>query len=220
MEKPHMTEPQKQNIEGGRELDRIIFFSDAVFAIAITLLVLNIQVPEIPQGLVAEELPSRLLDLWPKYLSYVISFLVILSYWMAHHSVFSAIRGYDRGLIWLNSLFLMCVAFLPFPAALLGEYGDQQIVVAIYAVSLGITRLLLTAVWWYASSGHRLVDDDLDPSTIRVFRIRGLAIPLMFFISIAISFVSVSAAIYSWLLLVAGDFVLLRILRQHPENEH
>ena len=215
-----MTDSRKQNIEGGRELDRIVFFSDAVFAIAITLLVLNIQVPEIPQGLVAEELPSSLFDLWPKYLSYVISFLVILSYWMAHHSVFSAIRGYDRGLIWLNSLFLMCVAFLPFPAALLGEYGDQQLVVVIYAATLATTRLLLTAVWWYASSGHRLVDDDLDPSMIRIFRIRGLAIPLVFFISIAISFVSVSAAIYSWLLLVAGDFALLRILRQHPENGH
>jgi uncharacterized membrane protein len=208
-----MTNSQKQNIEGGRELDRIVFFSDAVFAIAITLLVLNIQVPEIPQGLVAEELPSRLLDLWPKYLSYVISFLVILSYWMAHHSVFSAIRGYDRRLIWLNSLFLMCVAFLPFPAASLGEYGDQRLVVVIYAATLAITRLLLTALWWYGSSGHRLVDDDLDLSMIRIFRIRGLAIPLVFFISIAISFVSVSAAIYSWLLLVAGDFVLFRILR-------
>src|SRR5919202_4451794 len=167
MEEPCMTNSQKQNIEGGRELDRIVFFSDAVFAIAITLLVLNIQVPEIPQGLVAEELPSRLLDLWPKYLSYVISFLVILSYWMAHHSVFSAIRGYDRGLIWLNSLFLMCVAFLPFPTALLGNYGDQQLVVTLYAGSLAITRLLLSAVWWYVSTRHRLIDSALDPGLIR-----------------------------------------------------
>ncbi len=215
-----MADPPKQKAEGGRELDRIVFFSDAVFAIAITLLVLNIEVPEIPEDLVAQELPDRLLGLWPKFLSYVISFLVIVTYWMAHHSIFSIIRGYDRGLIWLNSLFLMCVAFLPFPSALFGEYGDQQLVVAIYAGSLGITRLLLTAVWWYASSGHRLVNSDLDPAMIRAFLIRGLAIPLVFFISIAISFFSASAAIYSWLLLVVLDFLLLRVLRRHGENSH
>ena len=80
-----MADPPKQKAEGGRELDRIVFFSDAVFAIAITLLVLNIEVPEIPEDLVAQELPHRLLDLWPKFLSYVISFLVILTYWIAHH---------------------------------------------------------------------------------------------------------------------------------------
>lgn len=209
-----MTEPEKQKDESSKELDRIVFFSDAVFAIAMTLLVLDIRTPEIPSSLVAEELPGRLLALWPKILSYVVSFLVILTYWMAHHSIFSIIRRYDRGLMWLNSLFLMCVAFLPFPTSLLGEYGDQQLVVAIYAGILAVTRLLLTAVWWYAASGHRLVDPDLDLDTMRAYSIRGLAIPLVFLLSIAISFFSVSAAVYSWLLLVVADSVILRILRR------
>lgn len=176
---------------------------------------LNIETPETPANLVAEELPGRLLDLWPKFLSYVISFLVILTYWIAHHSIFSAIKGYDRKLIWLNSLFLMCVAFLPFPASLFGEYGDQPLVVAIYAGSLAITRLLLTAVWWYASSGRRLVDRDLDASMIKAYRLRGLAIPLIFLLSIVISFFSVSVAVYSWVLLIVVDFVLFRILRRY-----
>jgi TMEM175 potassium channel family protein len=162
-----VTEPEKQKDESSKELDRIVFFSDAVFAIAMTLLVLDIRTPEIPSSLVTEELPGRLLALWPKILSYVVSFLVILSYWMAHHSIFSSIKSYDRGLIWMNSLYLMCVAFLPFPTSLLGEYGDQQLVVAIYAGILAVTRLLLTAVWWYATNGHRLVDPDLDLYTMR-----------------------------------------------------
>jgi uncharacterized membrane protein len=208
-------EPREQKDQGSKELDRIVTFSDGVFAIAITLLVLNIETPEIPANLVAEELPGRLLDLWPKLLSYVISFLVILTYWIAHHSIFSAIKGYDRKLIWLNSLFLMCVAFLPFPASLFGEYGDQPLVVAIYAGSLAITRLLLTAVWWYASSGRRLVDRDLDERTIKAYRLRGLAIPLIFLLSIFISFFSVSAALYSWVLLMVVDFVLFRLLRRY-----
>ena len=210
-----MADSQEQKIEGGRELERILFFSDAVFAIAITLLVLTIEVPDIPPDLVSEELPGRLLDLWPKLFSYVISFLVILMFWTAHHSIFRPIKSYDRGLIWLNSLFLMFVAFLPFPTALLGAYGDQQLVVAIYAGSFAITRLLLTAVWWYATSGHRLVDDGLDLDTIRAFRVRGLAIPLVLLISIVVSFFSVKAAVYSWLLLFGVDIVVLRILRRY-----
>ena len=211
-----MADSQEQKIEGGRELDRIVFFSDAVFAIAITLLVLNIEVPDIPLDLVSEELPGRLLDLWPKLLSYVLSFLVILMFWTAHHSIFRPIKSYDRGLIWLNSLFLMFIAFLPFPTALLGAYPDQQLVVAIYAGSFAITRLLLTAVWWYATSGHRLVDDGLDLGTIRAWSVRGLAIPLVFLISIVVSFFSVEGAVYSSLLLFVVDFVLLRILRRYP----
>ena len=202
-----------QRIKGSdRELDRIVFFSDAVFAIAITLLVLSIEVPQIPENLVAEELPDQLFDLGRNMLSYVISFLVIFSFWTVHHSIFSSIRGYDRGLLWLNGLFLMAVAFLPFPSALLGEYGDQQLVVAIYAGSMAVTRLLLSAVWWYASIGRRLIASDLDPGLIRAHHVRGVVIPLIFLISIGISFFSVRAAIYSWVLLAFSNFVGLRML--------
>jgi uncharacterized membrane protein len=201
----------RENTENGRALDRIVFFSDAVFAIAITLLVLDIHVPEIPERLVDEQLPGRLLALWPKYLSYVLSFVVILMYWMAHHITFRAIKRYDRTLIWLNSLFLMCIAFLPFPTSLLGEYGDNQLAVAIYAASVAVARLLLTAVWWYASSGHRLIDESFPESTIRIYLVRGLAVALAFVISIGISFFSVNAAMYFWILLVVADNVLIRV---------
>jgi uncharacterized membrane protein len=213
-EKLCMTESREQRAESSRELERILYFSDAVFAIAITLLVLNIEVPDIPQELVAEELPGRLIGLWPKYLSYVISFLVILIFWISHHTIFSTITGYDRPLIWLNSLFLMFVAFLPFPTALLGEYGDQQLVVAIYAGSVAITRLMLSAAWWYAYDKPHLMHSSMDPVTARGFHIRALYLPLAFLLSIGISFVSVSAAVYSWVLLLVGDAVVLYLLRR------
>jgi uncharacterized membrane protein len=210
-----MVAPPEQKIEGSaRELDRIAFFSDAVFAIAITLLVLSIQEPQIPADRVAEELPRQLLDLWRQVFSYVISFLVIFSFWTAHHSIFSVIRGYDRRLLWLNALFLMFVAFLPFPSALLGDYGDQQLVVALYAGSMAITRLLLTVVWWYATTGGRLTDGALDPGFVRTYHIRGLIIPFIFLVSIGISFFSVRVAIYTWVLLFIGDFLALRLLRR------
>ena len=211
-----MSGPQEgQRIEGdNRALGRILALSDGVFAIALTLLMLNIEVPEIPENPVAEELPGELLDLWPKFLSYVLSFVVIGFYWMSHHSIFGLIRDHDWMLVWLNSIFLMCVAFLPFPTALLGEYGDQQLVVVIYAGSLGITRLLLSSVWWYVSGKLNLASIDMDPRTMRAFHIRSWVLPLIFLASIAVTFFSVTAAVYSWVLLIIVHFVLLRALRR------
>lgn len=213
-----MSEQVEQRQRGGRELDRIVNFSDAVFAIAITLLVLDIRVPEIPDDLIAEELPAQLLALWPKYFGYVLSFVVIISFWNIHHSIFSAIRGYDRGLIWLNSTFLMFVALVPFPTSLLSEYGSHQLPVAIYAATLAIGRLLLTAIYWYATSGHRLVDPDLDSRTVRFLLLRGLTLPVIYLLTIGVSFLSVSAAIYSWLLLILVDTVILRRRRVRAES--
>jgi len=194
--------------QAGRDLDRIVFFSDAVFAIAITILVLDIRVPE---GLSPAELPAQLLDLGPRYVSYVISFLVLAIYWQAHHKVFKPITGYDGAMVWLNVLFLMAVAFLPFPTSLLGEYSEEQISVVIYAVNAAVASLLLVAISWYATSNHRLVGPDLDDEENRIRRVQGLAVPVVFLLSIGVSFFSPIAAMYSWLLLSVTDPLLRRL---------
>jgi uncharacterized membrane protein len=209
-----VTEARDRQPESNRDLDRIVFFSDAVFAIAITLLVLEIQVPYIPEEQVPEQLAASLLALWPKYLGYVISFLSISIFWSVHHRIFRAIRGYNGPLILLNFLFLMFVAFLPFPTALLGEYGNHQLPVAIYATTLAVGRLLLTAIYWYATSGNRLVSGTTSPAEVRFFLARGLTIPLILLLSIVVSFFSVGAAIGSWVLLMAVDAVVLH--RRRP----
>ncbi len=197
--------------EAGRELDRIVNFSDGVFAIVITLLVLDIRVPEIPADLVSQELPSRLLALEPKFLSYVISFLVIAIYWQAHHRVFRPIRSYDSTLLWLNFLFLMAISFLPFPTSLLGEYSKEQLSVVIYAATAAAASLLLVSISWYAAGEHRLVSSDLDVEAERIQRVQGLAVPVVFVLSIGISFFSPRAAMYSWLLLSITDPLVRRI---------
>jgi uncharacterized membrane protein len=104
-----MTEATERSPEAVKDRDRIVNLSDGVFAIAITLLVLDIRVPDIPEGMVATELPAALLSLWPKYFGYVLSFVVISTLWVIHHSIFRPIRAYDRGLLYLNFLFLMFV---------------------------------------------------------------------------------------------------------------
>jgi uncharacterized membrane protein len=198
-----------------RELDRIIFFSDAVFAIVMTLLVLDIPVPNLSPELAATELPSRVLDLWPKFFSYVLSFIVIGTYWMAHHGTFQYFSSYDRTLMWLNLLFLLSISFVPFPTSLLGEYGDQQFVVVLYAASLAIPRLLLALIWWYAIRGRILLSDNLDPGLARYHLTRSLAIPFIFLLSIMVSFFSVRAAIFTWLLMFVVDAVLWRLQQRY-----
>jgi uncharacterized membrane protein len=205
-----VTEAAERSPEAGRNRDRIVNLSDGVFAIAITLLVLDIRVPDIPENLVATELPAALLALWPKYFGYVLSFVVISTFWIIHHSIFRPIREYDRGLLYLNFLFLMFVAFVPFPTSLLGEYGEHRLPVAIYAGTLAVGRLLLTAIHWYSTKNYRLVDEGQDPREVRFYLIRGLRIPLIFLLSIGVSFFSVSAAIWSWVIMLLVDTVILR----------
>ena len=89
--------------EAGRDRERTVNLSDGIFAIAITLLVLDIHVPDIPENVVASELPAALLALWPKYLGYFLSFVGISTFWMIHHSIFRPIRAYDRVLLYLKT---------------------------------------------------------------------------------------------------------------------
>jgi len=199
---------------GSRELDRLIFFSDAVFAIVMTLLVLDIRVPDVA----AHEVPGAVLELWPKILSYVLSFLVIGLYWIGHHQTFRYVRSYDRTLLWLNLVFLLSISFIPFPTDLLGEYGELRFAVIFYAASLGLARLLLALVWWYIVSGPIQTSDDLDPGLANYHFLRSLAIPAIFFLSIGIAFFSPNAAMASWVLLVVADAVLWRLWKRKLRN--
>ena len=202
-----MLRPREGETEGDR--DRIVNLSDGVFAIAITLLVLDIRVPDIPENMVSSQLPGALLSLWPRYLGYVLSFVGISAFWLIHHSIFRPIRAYDRPLLYINFLFLMVVAFVPFPTSLLGEYGDHQLPVAIYAATLAVGRLLLTAIHWYSTRNDRMLDEPQDPATVRFFLIRGLMIPAIFLLSIAVSFFSVGVAIWTWLIMLAVDVLVI-----------
>jgi uncharacterized membrane protein len=203
--------PEESN---SRELDRLIFFSDAVFAIVMTLLVLDIRVPEVPSDVAAQEVPGLVFELWPKIFSYVLSFLVIGLYWIGHHQTFRYVRSYDRTLLWLNLLFLLSISFIPFPTNLLGEYGELRFAVIFYAASLALARLLLALVWWYVFSGPIRTSDELDRELVRFHLLRSFAIPAIFVLSIGIAFFSPNAAMASWVLLVVADTVAWRLWRQ------
>lgn len=181
-------------------LERVVFFSDAVMAIAITLLVLELKVPGAEAG-PAAGFGERLLALWPKALGYAVSFWVIALYWVAHHRCFERIRDYDRRLIYANFLFLMFIAFLPFPTALLFSDPSHFAAVALYAGTAAGMGLSLALVWERAVR-HRFVQSGLRPALVRDIRLNLLLPPLLFLASIGLAAFSVQAAMYAWLLMV------------------
>jgi uncharacterized membrane protein len=193
-------------------LDRLIFFSDAVFAIAITLIVLDIKPPVIPKEYVAARLGPELWALRSGYFSYVLSFLVIGAFWAAHHRSFRYITGYDGRLIALNTLLLMCVAFVPFPTAVLGQYGDMRIAVVLYASVLAATAFFLLLIWSYACRGRRLVSPHIDPRVVRTHAIRAGGTVLLFLLSIPVAGVSIPLAEICWLLTFVLPRALARVL--------
>lgn len=191
----------------GLSLERIVFFSDAVIAIAITLLAIEIRLPDLGhEG--GDALLSALSGLWPRYLSFVISFLVIGSYWWVHHRAFRAVRRYDEALIWLNLLFLLCVVFLPFASAVLGEHGNEPVAATFYAACVATTGLVETALWVYASRHHRLLDDDLPSRAIRLATLRAITPSAVFLLSIPLIWANPYAAMVCWLstFLITGAF--------------
>ncbi len=197
-----------------REAARLETFSDGVFAIAATLLVLNLEVPDLPRNEAARELPRAVVALAPSAISYVVSFLVIMSFWMAHRAQFRAIANANRRLSWLNGLFLMVVAFLPFSTGLFDRYPTAPLAIVIYAGSLALARLMLTAIWWYASADPALIREGITPRQIRFHRLNGLLVSLVFALSIGVAYFSVWAAVAVWTALFVADHVLLHAFEE------
>jgi len=148
-----------------RDTTRIEAFSDGVFAIAITLLVLNIRVPSAGE-LQGGTLLDALLRQWPAYLAYVVSFVTILLMWVGHHNTFRFVRRTDQGFLLLNGLLLMGIAIVPFPTGLLAAYlpaashTNQQTAAAVVGLTYAFTALMFNALYLYAA-GRRLLDPGL-----------------------------------------------------------
>jgi uncharacterized membrane protein len=139
------------------QLERMAFFSDAVFAIAITLLVIEIRLPELETHS-SDALANALLKLVPNYFGFVISFFVIGRFWIGHHRVIGHLRTCDDALIWRNLLFLLTIAFMPFPTAVISEYGDTTTGVAVYAAWLMVSGLLYRIMLAYGLRKSDLVN--------------------------------------------------------------
>ena len=194
-------------------LSRIETFADGVIAIAITLLVLTLNVPPSDTG--HPELARVVLDQWPTFLAFGLSFAVIGRFWVVHHHLFRYVQRYDSGFLTLNLVFLLTLAFLPYPTDLLGEHAQDPFAVIVYAASVAVASLASNALWVYATRGRRLVDPKLPEYEIRHVRQRSQLNATVFLISIPLALISPGVAYAAWL----SVFPLRTILRTIHRRE-
>jgi len=134
---------------GNLELSRVAAFSDGVFAIVVTLLVLELKVPVLAHPLSSDELYAQLVEILPKFLSWLISFVIVCKFWLNHHHILSLAKHANYGMIWLNSIFLMFQSFVPFPTALMGEYPHNNLAVGIFGGVMAFNTILFIALYAY-----------------------------------------------------------------------
>jgi uncharacterized membrane protein len=180
--------------KGAADNVRLNAISDGVFAIVITLMVFEIKIPEIPPGLVSTELSQDLIKLLPDFSIMLLSFVILGIYWVGHNNVFLHVLHHDRLLLWLNILFLLTMALIPFPAALLIRYGNEQISVILYALNLAIGGVLLDLIWSYSTYNRHLMCDSIQPDLIHSFHVRILTGPVIYLLAIGVSFLSLLVA--------------------------
>jgi uncharacterized membrane protein len=167
---------------------RMEALTDGVFAIAMTLLVLDFKVPTIPEGLTVDALPKLILELWPNFFNYIESFILLGIFWIVHHRQCHYIKFIDRGLLWLNILGLMFIVLIPFSTSLVAEYGHVQIAAVIFECNLLAIGFLFYMQWWYVTGKHHLLDCDLSAETILLMKKRNLVVPIISLVAIGLSF--------------------------------
>jgi uncharacterized membrane protein len=204
---------------GHLEFDRILFFTDAVFAIAITLLIVDLPVQvERTSGHGTVHSAHQLSKALPGILGFGISFAVIALFWLAHHSTFRYIKAIDRPLMLLNLLFLGTIAFLPYPTALLSATSTgQYAAVAFYALCAGSAGLFETLGWLYAMRTGLV--EGLDQPSQWLFLIRAARVPLVFGLSIVIAQWRPRAAAYFWLALIVTGWWVNRYYDRRTKGE-
>lgn len=183
------------------EFGRVLAFSDGLFAIAMTLLIVAVAVPHIAPEDSINQLADALNDLSSAFVSFFISFAVIGRYWLAHHQFISLLDRMDQAFIGLNLVYLAFIAFLPFPTALLGEYFSNPLSIVIYAVSVGLVSGMEVVLFRHAYR-RQLLRRQPTADVYRYGVIASLS-PLLFFaISIPVAFANTSIAVLIWFLTI------------------
>lgn len=185
----------KRRSENEIEFGRIVAFSDGVFSIAITLLVLNLTVSK---GLSSSELTTALLNQWDDLLAFGLSFAVIGRFWVVHHRFFAEVDAFDGRLLGLNLLYLAAIVLIPFSSEVLGEYGGETPSVVLYSINLA--AVVLIGLFMGVDARRRGLTA-IDDETHRESRLRSTYIAAVFLLSIPLAFVVPRAAAYLWLLL-------------------
>ena len=208
------------------QLERMILFSDAVFAIAITLLAIEIKVPELHQHLITDhDLGRSLVQMIPKFIGFLLSFFIIGQYWTVHHRLFGFVESYNLRLLWLNLFFLLAIILMPFSTAFYSEYISYLLItpVVLYVSNISFLGLMSYALWRYVGNPKHHLNKGLDRTITRYFSLRAIMIPLIFILTLIIYLFAPKFAIIIppltplFVLLVAKRFQK-KFKRLHPHK--
>jgi uncharacterized membrane protein len=186
--------------------NRLEALTDGVFAIVMTLLVLDISITGISQSSVQAELLRRILELWPAFLAYAMSFIILGMIWLSHHRIFHYIRYSNPMLMWINVVFLMFVALVPFSTRLMADYLWTQVPFVIYGINMLLIFIMRFALWNYASGKSHLMDSNINLTVIKRLKlVIGIIPPICFILAIGVSLINIIAGyVLLWLFLVYG----------------
>ncbi|MBU0686835.1 MAG: DUF1211 domain-containing protein [Candidatus Margulisbacteria bacterium] len=185
----------------GLTTQRIVSLTDGVFAIAMTLLVLNLELPSPSDGITVTKLHQLLADQYYYFFDYALSFMLLGLYWIVHHQQFHYIRRTDRHHIWINIFILMFIALIPFSTSLIGEFSFDWVADVFFGGNLFILGGLFYINWDYATRDRRLVDKDLDPDKVALGKRRTLVTPVVALVAMAMAIAHVTYSSWVYLLI-------------------
>jgi TMEM175 potassium channel family protein len=188
-------------------LDHIISFADAIFAFSITFMAITINIPSFAQNLTQAQVIEKLLESLPEFEIYVISFFMIGIYWIAFHQIFNHIVGSHYITTWLTLVFLFFITLIPLATNLQIGFGQYQIVFVLYALVLTIAGALLTITWLHATK-NKLIDENLNQREIHYISLESILSPVVFLLSILVSFIDLQIAYYFWLVIIPAKTIL------------
>jgi uncharacterized membrane protein len=196
-----------------KETTRVEAFSDGVFAIAITLLILEIKVPDLKDFSTNEQLLKALIGLWPSYFAFILSFFAILIMWINHHGFFKYLKKIDSSFMYANGFLLLVVTFINFPTAVLGKYINSpafNIAAAFYCGSMVIISVAYNLLWFSAAYKRKLVKDEITDALIVKIRNAywfGFSVYLMaFIISFYLPLIGLLICISLWIFWTLLDY--------------
>ena len=217
----HAEERDDVHGDHGRDLSRIIGLSDGVFGFALTLLATNIHDIALPHNVDSAVLGQAIIGLLPQFLVYAATFYFIIIKWMVHRRIFAVVEQYDSRLIWINSLFLLMIAFMPVPSRLLMDYSHLAPAVAFFAAAHALTTVIQEALWAYITHTPRLMRPNVDADYIRHSNIGNIIFIAVLVVSVFIAlFINPQLAIASWLLISITNNYAERVNRRKKQHEH
>ncbi len=210
------------------QLERMILFSDAVFAIAITLLVIEIKIPEIHTDVSDQALLEELKHLIPKFIGFIISFLFIGLYWTIHHRMFGYVTNYDKGLLRLNLFFLFFVVLLPFSTGFYSEYAgtelykkELKVPMTFYVLNFAIAGFFIFLLWRHIGNpAKKLAEPPIDEGVLKMAKTRSIMVPGVFICMLLVAYLwSVIVAVYVPLLILpVMNIIRRRMKKKYPHS--